>query len=86
MVTDYMSKALQGQLFAKFRNMIMGWEYTMMSLFSINSIEEHIAENGNSRVELPKPKITYVDALQASKAVEAKNVYIAQHGDPMKLK
>ena len=63
MLADYMSKPVQGKLFTRFRNVIMGWEH-LSTLFDIsNSNEERVGDNGDLPVEPRKSKLTYAEIV-----------------------
>ncbi len=77
MITDFMSKPLQGSLFKRFRNVIMGWEHTS-TLFNVSSSnEERVENNRNLPVEAKTSKLTYAEAVRASRAVCLQNELIS---------
>ena len=90
MLADFMSKPLQGSLFQKFRNVLMGWAHidTLFEHFTSNEERvENITDNGDLTVEekellRPSPKQTYADIVKSSKAVELQNELILNGIDP----
>jgi hypothetical protein len=83
MVADYMSKPLQGKLFATFRNVIMGWHH-LSTLFGISSSPEKRVESNGCLAAKPKTtKLTYAEAARLSDVVEAQDRLIANGGDPI---
>ena len=82
MIADFMSKPLQGSLFKRFRNVIMGWEHTS-TLFNVSSSnEERVENNRNLPVEAKKQKLTYAEAVRASRAVRLQNELISEGQTP----
>jgi len=82
MIADFMSKPLQGSLFKRFRNVIMGWEHTS-TLFNVSSSnEERVENNRNLPVEAKKQKLTYAEAVRASRAVRLQNELISDGQAP----
>ena len=84
MLADFMSKPLQGSLFQKFRNVLMGWAHinTLFEHFTSNEERvENITSNGDLTAEekelsQPSSKQTYADIVKSSKAIELqKEVY-----------
>ncbi len=69
MIADFMSKSLQGSLFKRFRNVIMGWKHTSTLFDASSSNEECVENNRNIPVEAKTPKLTYAEAVRASRAV-----------------
>ena len=77
-----MSKPLQGSLFKRFRNVIMGWEHTS-TLFNVSSSnEERVENNRNLPVEAKTRKLTYAEAVRASTAVRSQNELISDGQAP----
>ena len=61
MLADFMSKPVQGSLFQKFRNAIMGWEH-IHTLYDVNdTTKEHVEK---SEQNLNKPKMSYADVIK----------------------
>ena len=82
MIADFMSKPLQGSLFKRFRNVIMGWEHTS-TLFNVSSSnEERVGDNVKLPVETQKCKLSYAEIVSASTAVENQNRLIANGRSP----
>jgi hypothetical protein len=83
MVADYMSKALQGKLFVRFRNVIMGWQHisTLFDIFS--STEKRVESNGCLAVKPKTTKLTYAEAVRLNDVVDAQDEVIANGGDPI---
>ena len=77
MITDYITKPLQGQQFEMFRYLIMEWKSIKDILSNIcNSVKEHV-ENDNRNVtenaNMTKLKITFKEALMTGDKTKVRN-------------
>ena len=75
MIVDFMSNPLQGSLFKRFRNVIMGWEHTSTAFNVSSSNEERVENNRNLPVEAKTRKLTYAEGVRSSKAVRYRMNY-----------
>ena len=78
MIADFMSEPLQGSLFKRFRNVIMGWEHTSTLFNASSSNEERVGNNRNLPVVAKTPKLTYAEAVRVSRAVHSQNELISE--------
>ena len=82
MLADFMSKPLQGKLFTRFRNVIMGWQH-ISTLFKPSSPnEERVKEERFVASETLSRETTYAENVRASRAVHIQNDIIAKGGTP----
>ena len=73
MLADFMSKPIQGSLFTRFREVLMGWKH-ISTLFSIHDQSEECVENcEENKQKAKKPKMTYADILKCKIAVDKQN-------------
>jgi len=82
MIADFMSTPLQGSLFKRFRNVIMGWKHTSTLFNASSSNEERVENNRNLPVEAKTPKLTYAETVRASRAVRLQNELISKGQTP----
>ena len=82
MLADFMSKPLQGKLFTRFRNVIMGWQH-ISTLFKPSSPnEKRVKEERFVASETLSRETTYAENVRASRAVHSQNDIIAKGGTP----
>ena len=79
MLADYFTKPLQGSLFKRFREVIMGWKHIDTLKTFIKSTKERVGNSGNDKsgefsdnVTTIK-KVTYADVVRELPNTKCKN-------------